>query len=98
MKFGNCIDCGSQFRVTGGGHARCNPCSRARTEVQLFVGAMVKKAVRSGRLMRMACEVCGKTAEAHHDDYGRPLNVRWLCRSHHRKFHNDQNKLLANGA
>lgn len=24
---------------------------------------------------------------AHHDDYERPLDVRWLCRTHHFRFH-----------
>lgn len=38
-----------------------------------------------------ACEVCGRTrnVDAHHDDYAKPLDVRWLCRSHHRKLHYD---------
>jgi hypothetical protein len=44
----------------------------------------VRKAIRSGRLTRQPCEVCGcEKVEAHHEDYGQPLNVIWLCRTHH---------------
>lgn len=47
-------------------------------------------AISVGRLLREPCERCGATrSEAHHDDYSKPLDVRWLCRSchclHHRK-------------
>jgi endogenous inhibitor of DNA gyrase (YacG/DUF329 family) len=33
------------------------------------------------------CEVCGKKGERHHDNYDRPLEVRWLCRTHHSEVH-----------
>jgi hypothetical protein len=42
----------------------------------------------SGRLIRQPCEVCGRSqVVAHHDDYAKPLEVRWLCISHHRLHH-----------
>jgi hypothetical protein len=48
----------------------------------------VSGALRSGRLIRQPCEVCqAEPAEAHHDDYSRPLEVRWLCRRHHEEAH-----------
>ena len=25
--------------------------------------------------------------DAHHEDYGRPLAVRWLCPAHHAEIH-----------
>jgi hypothetical protein len=54
----------------------------------------VQRGVRNGRLKRLPCEKCGilKT-EAHHDDYSKPLDVRWLCRAHHAELHRQLRKL-----
>lgn len=50
----------------------------------------VNKAIKSGKLIPQPCEVCNKqSADAHHDDYSKPLSVRWLCRYHHKKWHID---------
>lgn len=43
--------------------------------------------VRSGRLVRQPCEICGAAAQAHHDDYSKPLDVIWLCPNHHGERH-----------
>lgn len=49
---------------------------------------MTGNAIRSGRLKRQPCEVCGDTrVHAHHDDYAKPLDVRWLCPRHHAEHH-----------
>ncbi len=49
---------------------------------------IVYQAIKSGRLLRKPCEVCGKEeSDSHHDDYDKPLDVRWLCRSCHMTFH-----------
>ena len=48
----------------------------------------VTKALRRGELLKAPCEVCGvPKAQAHHDDYSKPLEVRWLCSLHHRRWH-----------
>ena len=48
----------------------------------------VQRALMSGALEKQGCEVCGAArVDAHHDRYDEPLNVRWLCRSHHVKLH-----------
>ncbi len=69
-------------------HAR-NPEKKAAREA-------VSSAIRAGRMVRQPCEVCGiehgfvrsdgtkVRVEAHHDNYDRPLEVRWLCGQHHR--------------
>ncbi len=49
-------------------------------------------AVKSGRLVRLSCEVCGAgSAEIHHDDYDQPLSVRFFCAPHHRAHHKSEN-------
>ena len=48
----------------------------------------VRRAVRRGELVPQPCETCGTTpTHGHHDDYSKPLDVRWLCRSCHYKAH-----------
>ena len=50
---------------------------------------MVNNAIRDKRLFKEPCEVCNCTEKihAHHDDYAKPLNIRWLCAEHHRQWH-----------
>lgn len=44
----------------------------------------VHSAVKRGTIQKMPCEVCGELqVQAHHDDYSKPLHVRWLCKPHH---------------
>jgi len=48
----------------------------------------VRNAIRSGKIVRMPCEICGESrSHAHHDDYSEPLVVRWLCALHHHRTH-----------
>lgn len=50
---------------------------------------MVTLAIKSGLLTPAPCEVCSTEVNinAHHDDYTKPLEVRWLCRRHHAAWH-----------
>lgn len=43
---------------------------------------------RRGKLTPEPCEACGfSDVQMHHDDYARPLAVRWLCRECHQRLH-----------
>lgn len=48
---------------------------------------LVQHALRSGKLKKQPCWVCGCSAVAHHPDYDRPLDVVWLCQPHHKQAH-----------
>jgi hypothetical protein len=47
----------------------------------------VSAAIYLGKLKRLPCEICGALAEAHHPNYNKPLEIRWLCLVHHRAEH-----------
>lgn len=67
-----------------------DPVHRAFVQNAQTVAAL---AIRSGQLVRGECEFnkpwrpCVGTIQAHHDDYSRPLDVRWLCAFHHQNLH-----------
>ena len=65
-------------------HASANSEKRAAK-----MAVMIAK--RSGSLPAGPCEECGTTdmVDAHHDSYAasKRLDVRWLCRAHHKEWH-----------
>lgn len=68
--------------------AACAVRRRQREPEKYKARTSVANAVRDGRLVPCACEVCGNLdVQAHHDDYSKPLEVRWLCFVHHRAHH-----------
>lgn len=49
---------------------------------------VVGRAIKTGKLVTEPCEVCGsENVHGHHDDYDKPLTVRWLCAEHHVAWH-----------
>ena len=50
----------------------------------------VAHAIEAGKLTRQKCERCDRTdTHAHHEDYAKPLEVRWLCPPHHKERHKE---------
>ena len=49
---------------------------------------LVNNHKRAGNISELPCEVCNELrVVAHHDDYDKPLNIRWLCYAHHSQWH-----------
>ena len=49
--------------------------------------AKLRRAVLSGAVDKLPCIIFGEKAEAHHPHYDLPLDVVWLCPSHHKQAH-----------
>ena len=48
----------------------------------------LNNAMRYHKIEKQPCEVCGDpNTHAHHNDYSKPLEVRWLCPRHHAQVH-----------
>lgn len=46
------------------------------------------KAIRRGDIIKLPCEICGDDKSVgHHDDYTKPLELRFLCKKHHMQWH-----------
>lgn len=57
--------------------------------IRMVVSRKVRRAIRTGMLVRQPCEVCGREpVHAHHrNGYQEALDVVWLCPSHHAEEH-----------
>ncbi len=66
------------------------------TQINIRQEMQSSNAIRDGGLTKEPCEVCrtSKNVQAHHDDYYKMLEVRWLCFLHHRELHGQ--KVLGN--
>lgn len=57
---------------------------RSKNPEKYAAHTALNNAVRDGKVIKGECAVCGSAqVEAHHDDYSKPLEVRWLCVAHH---------------
>ena len=64
------------------------------TKKKKYAHGCVRHALSSGKLVRQPCEVCNEPrSQAHHDDYSKPLDVKWLCVKHHAERHVELNRL-----
>lgn len=62
--------------------------SRKRDKRKTAARDFTRAAIVLGYLVRQPCEVCGTSkVQAHHGDYEKPLDVRWLCTTHHADEH-----------
>lgn len=83
-----------KLRAYKAAYGREHPWMRSfdRNEASLAKNARQKvcHAIKSGGLVKGVCEVCGsEDSRAHHDDYSKPLEVRWLCPLHHKALHRE---------
>jgi hypothetical protein len=101
MRRRHCTRC--QRRPPAPGHTRCRPCKNRTWQAarptygelpewqrkREIARAYARAYQRLGKLKPKPCEVrgCNQKPEKHHEDYSKPLQVRWLCRRHHMAEH-----------
>lgn len=82
-----------EYQKTGQGKASVRRAKKKWTESNVVKRAahiIVNNAVRDGKILKPEfCSVCGNKIRlhGHHDDYAKPLEVRWLCSKCHTAWH-----------
>ena len=92
-----CTKCGEENRVFG--QRWCTACRASwmrygrkplseSQRMRANARSYAKVYLLRGKLERGLCEDCGRVGEEmHHDDYSKPLEIRWFCRVHHLQHH-----------
>lgn len=64
---------------------------RENNPIKYGAHCVVNNAVRDGKITKPDnCLICWRTGvrlHGHHDDYAKPLEVRWLCTTCHQEWH-----------
>ena len=90
--------CGEEARAD---QATCNKCHakymrewRATNEIseearkRANARSYAKVYIKRGYIKKGVCEVCGSLdVQMHHENYNKPLEIKWLCKPHHLKRH-----------
>lgn len=82
--------CSLRCAASAGQAAMREACPQTRDKPSASaLGRRAHKATEKTTLRPRACEACKqiRKLDGHHDDYSRPDDVRWLCRSCHMKHH-----------
>lgn len=54
-----------------------------------YIYEKVRLHIKAGKLKRLPCVICGDLkSRGHHEDYNKPLELIWLCATHHAHRHN----------
>ena len=75
--------------TTGVAYTKRQPNDRIKRPNLYKSHKLLAQAKRNKKLIPTLCEVCGSNKRicGHHDDYLKPLSVRWLCTACHNKWH-----------
>jgi len=84
-KYRYCKKChASHMRATRPKHCELSYEQRIKSNARAYTNEYIRRGV----IKKMPCVICGdEKSEAHHEDYGKPLNIVWYCRLHHIRYH-----------
>jgi len=79
-----CVDCKAGYMRSWRSHNAMTPMQRLKSNCRSYLHVYIKR----GKIKKGVCEVCGDpNVHGHHDDYTKPLEVRWFCEIHHLELH-----------
>lgn len=91
-----CKDCHNEYsRQNRKKHSQLSESQKKKANARSYLNVYVKRGV----VKKQKCYCCGsKDAEAHHEDYSKPLEVIWLCRPCHLDYHSKTNNMVVKQA
>jgi hypothetical protein len=79
-----CSDCHAGYmRRTRPRYGELSAAQRFKANCRAYSNVLQRR----GKIEPSPCEICGSDAQKHHENYGDPRNVRWLCLEHHLLLH-----------
>lgn len=80
-----CKSChAANMRATRPKHRDLPDEARKKANARSYANVYLKR----GYIKKQPCEVCGNDkSQMHHDDYDKPIEIRWFCRVHHLELH-----------
>lgn len=84
-KYRYCKVCHAEnMRLNRPKHSQLSELQKKKANCRSYLNVYIKR----GKIIKLPCEVCNNiNSEAHHNDYDKPLEVKWLCRKHHIEYH-----------
>lgn len=81
-----CKECHAEYqRNNRRKHNELTPQAKKKANARSYANRYIKY----GIIKKQPCSECGcEDAEMHHEDYSKPLDVKWLCRPCHLQHHN----------
>lgn len=62
--------------------------TKLHPELAKSARSLLNHKIERNGLKRLSCEICSNPkSHAHHEDYSKPLEVKWLCAKHHQLIH-----------
>jgi len=85
-----CLECHKEYmRAFRPAYRDLSPEEKKKSVARAYANVYQKR----GKIVLQPCSVClSPNAQKHHEDYDKPLEVRWLCRKCHVEWHRQKEK------
>lgn len=80
-----CLKCSNEWmKANRKKHSQLTEEQKIKANARSYVNTYIRR----GKIKKGFCEICNsENVQAHHNDYSKPLEVRWLCNKHHIEHH-----------